>query len=207
MEHTQLKTACLDMEGVLIPELWPHLASRTKIMAFNVTTRDIPDYALLVEKRICLLREHGITLATLQSYIEDISELPGAINFVKQLSCFMNVVIVSDAFSEMIMPFHESLGKPLLQCHRFVCDSQGFITKAVYTRQHGKHEVIQSLKSSGSWVLAVGDAFNDLSMLRAADLGFLFRPSEKVAKVAGDIYQAINYGQIMKSCSKLGFID
>jgi phosphoserine / homoserine phosphotransferase len=203
MTLTQNKTVCLDMEGVLAPELWPQLAKKTGLKEFNITTRDVPDYSALMCTRISLLRTHRITLKQVQALLVDVDIFPGARRFVEELKRSMNVVLVSDAFVEMIAPFHEKLGQPPLLCNHFSCDSDGFITQSNYIRHHGKHEAVEKIQALGDWVAAVGDAYNDLSMLRAANLGFLFRPSIFVKSIASDIYVAQSYDEILLAIPKV----
>jgi phosphoserine/homoserine phosphotransferase len=207
MHDSNYRVACLDMEGVLIPELWPYVARKTGVQGLRVTTREVPDYERLVSQRIILLREHGITLEGLQSLIADVEFLPGAKTFFDTVCAAMHVVIVSDAFTEMIAGFHEKLGRPEMQCNVFECDDAGYITHAVYARKEGKHEVVDALKSEGKWVVAVGDAYNDLSMLRQADLGFLLSPSSQTARAASDVFQAKSHQEILDACHKLGIFS
>lgn len=199
MKHS----ACLDLEGVLIPEIWPWLAHRTGIEGFSRTTRDEPDYNQLMIDRIALLREHDLRLSDVQRFVSELSPLPGALDFVEWMSQVFQVTLVSDAFVQMVEPFWRIFGQPTLRCHRLVCDTEGFITHAQYSRCHGKHEVIEEFQAQGQWVLAVGDAYNDLSMLRRANLGFLYRPSASTAAAARDVYVADSYDQIAEACIKL----
>lgn len=191
------RIACIDMEGVLIPELWPHLAEATGIEELSVTTREVPDYPRLVDRRIGTLRHHGLKLADVQALLDDIEPLPGAEAFLARLAQGFRVSLVSDAFEEMVLPLWRRLGQPQLLCHRLVCDDEGFVQAARYTRTRGKHEVIEALSAEGAWTLAVGDAFNDLSMLRMASKGLLFRPSTQTALAAPDIGIAESYDEVL----------
>lgn len=191
------RVACIDMEGVLIPELWPHVADMTGIDELRLTTREMPDYEMLVARRMELLRCHGLRLSDVQTLVANINPLPGATEFLDRLRQEFKVTLVSDAFQEMIEPLWCQLGKPPLYCHHFACDADGFIHSACYTRTHGKHEVIEPLLATGVWTLAVGDAFNDLSMLRMASTGILFRPSAQTAMAAPDIPAAQSYDEVL----------
>lgn len=202
--HTRL-IACLDMEGVLIPELWPHIATQSGIKELAITTRDEPDYPKLMDRRIKLLRENNLRLCDVQRIAADIKLLAGASNFLADLKNEMEVIIVSDAFQEIIHPFLIKLGHPKTHCHHLTCDDGGFVSKANYTRIHGKQEVISNLHSQNYWVLAVGDAHNDLEMLRSADLGFLYRPSPATSAKGQDIYIASEYSEITSAYSKLRY--
>ena len=194
-----MNIACLDMEGVLIPELWPHIAKVSGIDELAVTTREDPDYARLVERRIALLRHHGLRLSDVQRIVGDLRPLPGAVAFMAALRLSMNfrIVLVSDAFREMVLPLWRELGEPELRCHRLDCDAAGFISAAHYARQRGKVEVIEELALQGHYTVAVGDAFNDLPMLHSADQGFLFRPSELTLKQAHGLTVVSRYQDIL----------
>lgn len=180
-----MKIACIDMEGVLVPELWPLVAAAAQVPALLATSRECPDYRGLVARRIDLLGRHGIRLADLRRLLRDIAPLPGVEGFLERLRADYRVVIVSDAFREMIEPLWLRLGAPELRCHHFVCDEAGFVSQACYTRMAGKHEVVEAFAAEGHETVAVGDALNDLSMLHRADRGFLFRPSAETRRAAG----------------------
>lgn len=189
--------ACIDMEGVLIPELWPHIAEATGITDLAITTREEPDYARLVNRRIELLRRNGLRLIDVQALTERVDPLPGAHNFLTELRRNFHVILVSDAFQEMILPLWEKLDKPELRCHWFTCDRAGYISKAHYSRRQGKHEVIDEFAANGHRTLAVGDAFNDLTMLQRASMGFLFCPSPQTLQAAAGISVARTYPEIL----------
>lgn len=199
------RIACLDMEGVLIPELWPHIATQSRIKELAITTRDEPDYTKLMDQRINLLRKNNLRLGDIQRMVADLKLLDGANDFLSNLKSEMKVIIVSDAFQEIIDPFLSKLGHPETYCHYLSCDDNGFAYKANYTRKHGKQEVISNLHSQDYWVLAVGDAHNDLEMLRSADLGFLYRPSPATSAKGQDIYIASEYSEITSAYSKLRY--
>lgn len=172
-----MNLACIDMEGVLIPELWPIIARETGIPALAATTRECPDYATLVNQRIALLKSHHIGLARVVDICAAQAPLPGAIEFLAALSPNWRILIVSDAFQQMLAPLLAKLGRPDAACHVFDCDGQGYINAARYTRSQGKQEAIAVARRDYRRIMAVGDALNDLAMLRAADQGYLFRPS------------------------------
>lgn len=197
MSFLMKNIACIDMEGVLIPELWPHIAEVTGITDLAITTREEPDYARLVNRRIELLRKNRLRLIDVQALIERVDPLPGALNFLTELRKQFHVVLVSDAFQEMILPLWEKLDQPELRCHWFTCDRAGYISKAHYSRRQGKHEVIDEFAANGHRTLAVGDAFNDLTMLRRASMGFLFCPSPQTLQAAVGISVARTYPEIL----------
>lgn len=182
-----MNVACIDLEGVLIPELWPHIASVTGVQELAITTREEPNSPRLVERRLGLLKQKNLRLRDVQAILADMTPLPGALGFLTALKSRWRLLLVSDAFEEMVRPLWLKLGCPELQCHRFVCDAAGSIQRAHYTRQLGKHEVINDLVANGCRTMAVGDAFNDLAMLRHADIGFLFRPSLQTLESSQDL--------------------
>lgn len=192
------RAACIDMEGVLAPELWPYIASTTGILDLALTTREEPDYTQLVNRRIALLRANGLAIVDIINIVADIKPLPGATQFIKELSKSHRVIIVSDAFEEMIQPLWHLLGAPELRCHNFICNQAGFIHSAQYNRKRGKHEVVEELERKGfDKILAVGDALNDLKMLRAATIGYLFKPSPETLSSAQDLTVAYCYQDIL----------
>lgn len=193
-----MKYACIDMEGVLIPEIWPHLAEKTKISELSVTSREIPDYESLVLSRIKILRQNNIKLQDVVNMISELEPIDGAVNFLNRLNKSYKVILVSDAFEQTIAPLWERLGRPELKCHKFQCDDDGYIKTPVYSRKKGKIEIIESLKSKPEvQILSVGDAFNDLEMLRASTTGYLFRPSIETRNSAEDIPVVSKYEDIM----------
>lgn len=195
--------ACLDLEGVLIPEIWPCIADRTGIDALRATTREEPDYKRLVVKRMEALKADGIRLHALAGYVQELRPLPGAVDFVRALQSRFEVVIVSDAFLELVRSFLPWLGVSDVRCHAFRCNDAGYAVEARYVRTRGKHEVVEELGRQGKWTLAVGDAHNDLSMLRAADLGLLFRPSAATRAVALDLPAVTDYQEILDACQAI----
>jgi phosphoserine / homoserine phosphotransferase len=196
-----MSVACIDLEGVLIPELWPHIAHQTGIEELLITTREEPDYSKLVRQRIRLLRQHHLRLCDVRNLVSTVQPLPGAVEFIRTIALYWRVVLVSDAFQQMVEPLWVQLESPELRCHAFECDNDGYISIAHYSRQFGKHEVVEHFNAQGEQTLAIGDAFNDLSMLRAANKGFLFRPSLLTRSVANDLAIAQDYESILQALS------
>jgi phosphoserine / homoserine phosphotransferase len=196
-----MPVACIDLEGVLIPELWPHIALQTGIEELLITTREEPNYAKLVERRICLLKQHHLRLGDVRNLVSSVQPLPGAVEFVRTMALHWRIVLVSDAFEQMVEPLWVQLDSPELRCHHFECDSDGYVCAAHYSRQFGKHEVVEYFNATGEQTLAIGDAFNDLSMLRAADKGFLFRPSLPTRNAANDLVVVQDYESIVHALS------
>ena len=196
--------ACIDLEGVLAPEMWPFIGACAGIPGLKITTREEPDYYSLMVHRIALLRKHGLTLRDVQEIVASLPPLDGAADFLTALRPHYRVLIVSDAFMEFAAHFGSLLGSPELQCHRLSVDPDGFIDSCLFLPRRGKEETVQRLQAGGHRVLAVGDAFNDLAMLRAADRGFLFRPSRQTLDAAPDLRVVRHYGEILRQLRQDG---
>ncbi|MFV8907938.1 bifunctional phosphoserine phosphatase/homoserine phosphotransferase ThrH [Serratia fonticola] len=196
-----MKFACIDMEGVLIPEIWPFLAQKTGLPTLSRTTREEPDYNKLVINRIETLNNNNLKSSDIVREISKLTILPGALEFITQLRKSHRVILVSDVFQQMAMPFLSAPRDPELRCHYFKCDVNGFISSAEYSRQHGKIDVINEIRESrpNSKILAVGDAYNDIEMINNADKGFLFRPSTETVESAGNIKIVQSYTEILES--------
>jgi phosphoserine/homoserine phosphotransferase len=188
-EGDAMKIACIDLEGVLIPELWPQIAQATGIEALSITTREEPDYPALMHWRIDHLRKNGLRLRDVQSLIAETRTYPDAVAFLQQLTQQggYRVHIVSDCFYELAGPLLDALGSPEAFCHSLETDAHGWITGCAWADRNGKQEHIARLLEQGCYVLAAGDAFNDLAMLRLAHNGFLVRPSPATMAVAQDL--------------------
>jgi len=176
-----MQIVCLDLEGVLVPEIWIAFAERTGIAEFRRTTRDEPDYDKLMRWRIALLRQHGLRLADIQAVISAMTPLPGALEFLDALRTRYQVVILSDTFYEFADPLMRQLGRPTLFCHRLVIDADGFVAAYLLRQRDPKRAAVNALKSLNFQVLAAGDSFNDTAMLSAADAGFFIHPPPTIA--------------------------
>ncbi|HEX6019513.1 MAG TPA: bifunctional phosphoserine phosphatase/homoserine phosphotransferase ThrH [Burkholderiaceae bacterium] len=172
---------CLDLEGVLVPEIWIAFAERTGIAAFRRTTRDEPDYDKLMRQRIALLHEHGLKLPDIQRVIGGMQPLPGAREFLDDLRARYQVLILSDTFYEFADPLMRQLGRPMLFCHRLVADADGRVVDYRLRQSDQKRQAVLALKGLNFKVLAAGDSFNDTAMLDAADAGFFIHPPESIA--------------------------
>jgi len=170
-----VELACLDLEGVLIPEIWIGLAERTGIEALRATTRDIPDYDQLMQQRLTLLKQHNLGIQDLQAVIDGMSPLPGAKAFVDWLNENFQVIILSDTFYEFAKPLMRQLGYPTLFCHRLGIDEQGNITDYFLRQVDPKRQSVKAFHQLNYRVIAAGDSYNDTSMLAEADAGILFR--------------------------------
>jgi len=176
-----MQMICLDLEGVLVPEIWIAFAERTGIQAFRRTTRDEPDYDKLMRWRLALLREHGLKLADIQSVIAGMAPLPGAREFLDELRARFQVVILSDTYYEFADPLMRQLGRPTLLCHRLEVDDAGFVAAYRLRQPDQKRRAVEAFRSLAFRVIAAGDSFNDTAMLAAADAGFLIHPPPAIA--------------------------
>jgi phosphoserine/homoserine phosphotransferase len=185
----------LDMEGVLVPEIWIAVAERTGIEELRRTTRDEPDYDVLMRGRLDLLEQHGLTLPAIQEVIGGLTPLPGAVEFLDELRSRTQVVILSDTFEQFAEPLIRQLGRPIILCHRLEVDGDR-ITGYRLRLADQKRAAVEAFQSLGYRVIAAGDSYNDTSMLLAADAGFLFHaPANVVAEYpqlpAFDDYDAL----------------
>ena len=172
---------CLDFEGVLVPEIWIEVSRRSGIAALARTTRDEPDYDTLMQGRLALLAEHKLKLADLQAIIAGMGPLSGAREFLDQLRAAYPVVILSDTFYEFAAPLMAQLGRPTLFCHRLETDAGGFVRSYRLRMPDQKRAAVEAFRELNFQVVAVGDSFNDTSMLGAAQAGIFFRPPEAIA--------------------------
>jgi phosphoserine/homoserine phosphotransferase len=172
--------ACLDLEGVLVPEIWIDVAERTGIPALRRTTRDEPDYDVLMRGRLRILDEHRLTLPDIQDVIAGMRPLDGALEFLGWLRERTQVVILSDTFSQFAAPLMRQLGWPTLFCHQLTVDASGRITGYSLRIDDGKRRAVEALRGLAFRVVAAGDSYNDTTMLAAADAGILFRPPQNV---------------------------
>ena len=175
-----MNIVCLDMEGVLVPEIWIAVSETTGIPELRRTTRDEPDYDKLMKFRLAILKEHGIGLKEIQEVISKIDPLPGAKEFLDDLRSRMQVVILSDTFEQFAMPLMKKLGYPSIYCNTLVVAPDGEITDYKMRVEHSKLSTVKALQSIGFDTIASGDSFNDLEMIKASKAGFLFRTTEKI---------------------------
>ena len=171
---------CLDMEGVLVPEIWIAFSEVSGIPELRRTTRDEPDYDKLMKWRIGILKEHGLGLKEIQDVIAKIEPLPGAKEFLDELRSFTQVIIVSDTFTQFAMPLMEKLGWPTLFCNTLEVAPSGEITGFKMRTEQSKLSTVKALQSIGFETIASGDSYNDLDMILASKAGYLFRTTEKI---------------------------
>ena len=175
-----MEIACLDLEGVLIPEVWINVAERTGIEALRATTRDIPDYDELMRQRLGILDEHNLGLRDIQEVIATMSPLEGAQECLGWLRENFQVVILSDTFYEFAEPFMRQLGWPTLLCHRLVIDDQGRVADYAIRQADPKRQSVRAFQTLNYRCIATGDSYNDTSMLAQAEAGILFCPPQNV---------------------------
>ena len=175
-----MKLICLDLEGVLVPEIWVAFAEASKIPELKKTTRDEPDYDKLMRWRLSVLKEHGLGLKEIQETIASIDPLPGAKEFLDELRSFAQVIIISDTFTEFAQPLMKKLGWPTIFCNSLVVAEDGEITDYKMRVENSKLTTVRALQSIGFETVASGDSYNDLGMILAEKSGFLFRTTEQI---------------------------
>ncbi len=193
-----MEIVCLDLEGVLVPEIWIDVARRTGIDALSATTREVADYEALMRQRLKIIEEHGLGLSDIQAVVADMGPLDGAPAFLDWLRRHFQVVILSDTFYEFAQPLMHQLAWPTLFCHRLLVEGDTIIDYRLRMRDHKRHAVLafQDLKFK---VMASGDSYNDTGMLAAADAGILFRPPDSLAREFAQFTVARDY-DALKDC-------
>lgn len=171
---------CLDVEGVLLPEIWVAFAEASGIPELKRTTRDEPDYDKLMKWRLAILKEHGLGIREIQETIAKIEPLPGSREFLDELRTFSQVILVSDTFIEFAMPLMEKLGRPTIFCNSLEIAENGEITDYKMRVEQTKYSTVKALQSIGFDTIASGDSYNDLGMIQASKAGFLFRTTDKI---------------------------
>ena len=175
-----MEIACLDLEGVLVPEIWIEFAQITGIEELKATTRDIADYDVLMKQRLRLLDEHGLGLAEIQAAIANLRPLEGANDFLDWMHERFQVIVLSDTFYEFSQPLMRQLGWPTLLCHRLVVDEAGKVADYTLRQKDSKRECVKAFRGLHFRVIAAGDSYNDTTMLEEADAGILFRAPDNV---------------------------
>jgi phosphoserine / homoserine phosphotransferase len=193
---------CSDLEGVFIPEVWINVAEKTGIPELRRTTRDEPDYGKLMRFRMALLREKGLKLKDIQDVIATIRPLEGALEMIGWIKERMPMVIVSDTFTQFADPLIAQLNRPTLFCNELIIDNQGYIADFALRQPDQKRKVAEALQSLRYTVIAMGDSYNDTSMLMQADHGILFRPPENVIKDFPQFPVAMDYKQLKENITR-----
>ena len=192
----------LDLEGVLVPEIWIAVAERTGVEALSRTTRDEPDYDVLMRDRIRLLDEHGLTMSAISEVISGLTPLEGAADFLARLRSIHQVIILSDTFEQFARPLMTQLAHPTIMCHRLVVQDDR-VTDYQLRQQDQKRRAVEAFRSIGFSIVAAGDSYNDLSMLRAADHGMLFRAPERVRADNTDLNALDEYDDLLDAIISL----
>jgi phosphoserine/homoserine phosphotransferase len=194
---------CSDLEGIFVPEIWINVAEKTGIKELRLTTRDISDYDVLMKKRLAILAEHGLKINDIKKIIATMSPLDGALEFIDWLRAFTQIVVVSDTFVEFARPLMKKLGWPTLFCHTLSIDSDGSITGYVLRQNDSKREVAIALKNLNYFTIAIGDSYNDITMLKEADTGILFRPPENVKNEFAEFPVLSSYDELKNKIEKI----
>ena len=193
---------CLDVEGVLVPEIWVAFAEESGIPELKKTTRDEPDYDKLMKWRLGILKEHGLGLKEIQETIEKIQPLPGAKEFLDELRSFSQVILISDTFAEFAGPLMEKLGRPTLFCNSLEVSGNGEITGYKMRVEQTKLTTVKALQSIGFETIASGDSYNDLGMIQASKAGFLFRSTDKIKAEYPHIPAYETYDELLGAVKK-----
>jgi phosphoserine / homoserine phosphotransferase len=187
--------ACLDLEGVLLPEIWVKFAEKTGIEELKLTTREIPDYDELMQARLKILADHNLKIHDIQKVIATLSPLEGAVDFLQWLKSEFQVIILSDTYYEFIGPLMKQLDYPTVFCHSLVIDENGIIADYKLRQTDQKTKAVKALQSLNFQVISAGDSYNDTGMLQQADGGILFCPPENVIKDFPQFPVAKNYAE------------
>lgn len=191
----------LDLEGVFTPEIWEFVAADTNIEKLSLTTRDIPDYDVLMKQRLEILRENNISLYDIQKTIGTMNLLPGAAEFLEWLRSNTQVIFVTDSFVEFIKPFAQKLNFPMIFCHDLEIDKDGFIINYNLRLRDMKKNTVKVFKNLNYNIIAIGDSYNDIGMLTEADYGILFRPPDNVREEFPQFLVTTKYTELKKFIS------
>lgn len=202
-----MELACLDLEGVLIPEIWIDFAEKTGIDELKATTRDIPDYNVLMKQRLALLAQHKLGLPDIQEVIATMAPLPGAKDFVDWLKERFQLIILSDTFYEFSHPLMRQLDFPTLFCHRLVADESGAIVDYKLRQEDPKRQCVKAFHGLNFRVIAAGDSYNDTTMLGEADTGILFRAPDNVIAEFPQFPSVTSYDELRQEFCKASIRD
>ena len=194
-----MEIVCLDLEGVLVPEIWIAFAEATGIPEVKKTTRDEPDYDKLMNYRIGILKEHGLGLKEIQDTIATIDPMPGAKEFLDELRSLTQVIIISDTFTQFAAPLMKKLGWPTIFCNELEVAENGEVTGFRMRCEKSKYTTVKALQSCGFETIASGDSFNDLGMIEASKAGFLFRSTEQIKKDYPQYPAFDTYDELLKA--------
>lgn len=197
-----MNIVCLDLEGVLVPEIWIAFAEESNIPELKRTTRDEPDYDKLMKWRLGILKEHGLGLKEIQETIAKIDPMPGAREFLDELRSMTQVIIISDTFNQFATPLMKKLGWPTIFCNTLEVADDGEITGFRMRIQNSKLTTVKALQSIGYETIASGDSYNDLGMIQASKAGFLFRSTEKIKADYPDLPAYETYDELLNAIKK-----
>lgn len=197
-----MNIVCLDLEGVLVPEIWVAFAEETGIPELKKTTRDEPDYDKLMKWRLGILKEHGLGLKEIQETIAKIDPMPGAKEFLDELRSMTQVIIISDTFTQFAAPLMKKLGWPTIFCNSLEVAENGEITGYRMRVENSKYSTIKALQSIGFETIASGDSHNDLGMIKASKAGFLFKSTEQIKKDNPELPAYETYDELMEAIKK-----
>ena len=197
-----MNIVCLDLEGVLVPEIWVAFAEETGIPELKKTTRDEPDYDKLMKWRLGILKEHGLGLKEIQETIAKIDPMPGAKEFLDELRSMTQVIIISDTFTQFAAPLMKKLGWPTIFCNSLEVAENGEITGYRMRLENSKYSTVKALQSIGFETIASGDSHNDLGMIKASKAGFLFKSTEQIKKDNPELEAYETYEQLMEAIKK-----
>ena len=192
-----MNVVCLDLEGVLVPEIWIEFAKKTGIEELKLTTRDLSEYDVLMKKRIAILKENGLKLKDIQNVIAGMRPLEGAAEFAAAVRNETQLIILSDTFTQFAAPLMKQLNFPTIFCNELIADPDGSVTGYRLRIKDGKRRSVEALRSVNFSVLAAGDSYNDLSMIRSADAGAFFRPPQSIAAENPDIPVFTGYKEFL----------
>lgn len=197
-----MNIVCLDLEGVLVPEIWIAFAEAAGIPELRRTTRDEPDYDKLMKGRLSILKEKGLGLKEIQDVIAGIDPIPGAKEFLDELRSLTQVIIISDTFEQFASPLMKKLDWPTIFCNTLIVDDDGTISDYQMRVEKSKLTTVRALQSIGYDTIAAGDSFNDLDMIRASKTGFLFRSTEQIIKDNSDLGAYEDYPEFLEAIKK-----
>ena len=197
-----MNIVCLDLEGVLVPEIWVAFAEETGIQELKKTTRDAPDYDKLMKWRLGILKEHGLGLKEIQETIAKIDPMPGAKEFLDELRSMTQVIIISDTFTQFAAPLMKKLGYPTIFCNSLEVAENGEITGFKMRVENSKLTTVKALQSIGFQTIASGDSHNDLGMIKASKAGFLFKSTEQIKKDNPELPAYETYEELMEAIKK-----
>ena len=197
-----MNIVCLDLEGVLVPEIWVAFAEETGIQELKKTTRDEPDYDKLMKWRLGILKEHGLGLKEIQETIAKINPMPGAKEFLDELRSMTQVIILSDTFTQFAAPLMKKLGWPTIFCNSLEVAEDGEITGYRMRVENSKYSTVKALQSIGFETIASGDSHNDLGMIKASKAGFLFKSTEQIKKDNPELPAYETYDELMEAIKK-----